>query len=172
MRKHVLVLLVAVAALVPPLASRADSSTTIVSPPGGYLTSNAGAAGVVVSAGYAPALVVVSSQTGALVYENLDIQRHNFISDATTTDPATWDPRYCEAVKLPAWHQGDALPPCALFQDWSPTTDASGSRNFSESAPVLLTMPNGAPKLQTGTPYSFYCAFHPGMKGTLIVLPA
>jgi plastocyanin len=168
--KTLTAVLITLASFCAPMQSRADSpAPQVASPPGAFLTSNTGSGNVVVSAGYAPAVVVVT-QSGGLTYTNLDIKTHNFISDATTTDPAKWDPRYCNDLKPLGWQPGDPLPPCALFQDWSTSTDGLGSRDVTQSAPVLLQMPNGTPKLQVNTPYKFYCSYHTNMVGTLIAI--
>ena len=171
--RRISTVLIAIAMILSPVASRGDSpGPTVVSPPESLLAqgTTAGPTGVDVSTGFAPALIVVTL-SGSLEYTNLDaLGTHNLISVAKTTDPATWDPRYCDALKPITWQPGDPLPSCALFQDWSPDTDFLGSRNVTQSAPVLLQMADGTPKLQPDVPYVFFCSFHPNMRGTLIAV--
>lgn len=99
---------------------------------------------------------------GPLQFLNTDIQLHDVVSTLKTTDPATWDPRYC--ILPVGWKPGDPLPPCELFR--SPIAGLG-----DQPVDVLITMPDGSPKLEGGTIYEFYCEPHPYMRGRLVVAP-
>lgn len=147
----------------------------IVSPPGGTYAT------------YANPITAVS-QDGTLTHYQTDLSSHDVVSRAKTSDPATWDPRYCplqtgglEVYEVwdgwteeerRVWIMGDPSTdkpahPCNLF--WSPLI------YIGELAEVFISMPDGSPKLEVtqpgGTGYDFYCTIHPFMTGSLIVLP-
>ncbi len=154
-----------------PMPARAVPNGAIVSPPGAFLAQGTRVADVAASTGYAPT-VIAARPDGEIVYANVDVQSHNLVSNATTTNPQTWDPRYCDDFKPGGWLPGDPLPACPLFQSFVEGQDPpTGLIELGQAAPVLLQMPDGSPKLQPGRRYTFFCEPHSWMQGTLIALP-
>lgn len=121
--------------------------------------------------------VAAVSQDGTLTHYQTELASHDVVSNVKTTDPATWDPRYCpfltDVLDLwDGWTEERRLEhiegnPCPLF--WSPLI------YIGESSQVFIQMADGSPKLEVTPPgsdgYGFYCSIHPWMTGRLIVLP-
>lgn len=90
--------------------------------------------------------VAVTQPGGVVVIVNADVMWHDVISNATGPDTQPW----CGGFPAGA---------CPLF--WS-------DRALTGETQPVQGLENAVP----GQAYSFYCGPHPGMKGTLVVLPA
>jgi len=93
--------------------------------------------------------VVVTRQGGPVSYTNIDIVRHNVVQDVRAD--------HVHGPSTASWCRQFRKRQCPLF--WTPLIGLGQS-----------TSVRGLGHTKPGT-YSFYCTIHPGMKGTLVVLP-
>lgn len=92
-------------------------------------------------------------ENGALTFVSVDVEQHDVVHDVDAdgiSGPS--DRPWC--TRFP---EGE----CPLF--WSDAIFVLGER----TTPVL-----GTDALEAGNVYSFYCSFHPSMKGKLVVAPS